>query len=598
MFKYTKTIFLLACTLSLSACLKVEDKGDNKVADAITEQNKILQQQNSQASQTKTTVTLTGVINNASTDTPAVNATVTLSLGSTAGTSVEVSNGVFEFSGLPPDSNFSLVVHSTTGAFMDRVVFSRTRDTSFDGVVYQLLEPTAVSAGVERSFSLLDAKTSAPITTLVLKANSNLGSGPNFQKYLHTSTYDATTQKHKITLPERLDLFISAELDVNNDGKVDYKPESQNFGNNVELFIQSTEISNPNPIYLIDLNQRATIKLSLLDADLKPLLGAKPSAADTLNGSINATFNATTNQYVFEAVIGNELNIFIPEFTADKITYANSSMQIRRAPDIGRASYSVTTSSNNNNIPFSFGKDDAQIFEVAIKPNITNFSSNISVNLQSTAANVVTDGFKVFYSSPIALNEKSVTLTRKNILKVTKGDASSSDLVLAGTTHIEAIEEPVETNSQLTLNDSLLSITPKVALVEGDTYRYSIGAIKDRKLNIDVDLSNDLLEFSVQSSAAFAIGDIKLDNNNYTVNGMLIKATNTANEPPTQQNFFQSVSLFLPTSIENLKTLTLRKEKAVKDGVASNDIQILNIVTDGKVNSNFRKTHTVINPAE
>jgi hypothetical protein len=562
------------------------------VARAIDEQNIILQQQATQTTQSKTSVSVTGVVNNISTGAKATNGTVTIKIGATTTAPATVTNGAFQIDNLPADSDFELTVHSTTNTFMNRTVFGKTRATNSPGIVYQDLGMIGVSVGVERAFKILHAVTNAPITNLVLHADSSVGTGANVEQYLHNSTYDATTQQYKITLPERLGISVYSNLDINNDGKADYGIEDKEFGFvGGSLLIEGNAVINANPLYLLDLNTRIQIKISLIDATLKPLLGAKPSIINTLNGTLNATYNATTNQYLFDAAISNNLSVMIPSLTIDKKTYNSSSLQINREPSIGSSRYRVTTFPNGNSVYVNFAKDEAHVFDVAIQPSINVFFSNISVASKTSLDDVVAEGYKVFYTGPIALNADSVKLTKKNVLKITKGNASTTDIILAGTTAIDSEDEPVEVTTQLSLNDTLLSVTPKSALASGD-YKYAVGALKDRSSGNAVNVNDDDLDFYVKNTSTFAITDIKIDNNNYYTNGALINATNTANQVPSPDfnnpNSAQQVYINLPLNIENLKTLTLRKEKITKENIESNKVKNISVVANENVTQSFK----------
>lgn len=581
MFKQLQILFLLLCALSLTACLKVEDKSNKKVADAITEQNKILAQQ---AAQTKTSISVTGIINNLSTGDKATSATVTIKVGVTEFATVTVNNGAFQVDNLPADSDFELVVHSTTSAFMNRTVFGRTRATNSLGIIYQDLGIISVAVGIERTFTILNSATNVPITNLILLANSSVGTGANYEQYLHTSSYDTATQQYKITLPEQLSIGIYAKLDVNNDGKVDYNPEDNSYGFGDYLEINSAQIINANPIYLFDLNVHIQIKISLLDAALNPLLGATPSIVDTLNGTLNATYNSVTSQYVFDALIDENLIVMVPAFVVNGSAYSGSSIQVSRIENLGSTRYSLVTSHTFSSTFFNFTNDAPHIFDVVLQPTVLTAFSNLAVASKSSAIDVVAEGFKVFYTGPVTVDPSAVQLIKKNAMTVTKGNASATDIILAGTTYVQTMDEPVAVGSQLSLNDTLLTVTPNTALAEGYSYSYTVGSIIDNFLNVSANPFNDFLDFEVKSTATFAITDVKLDNNNYYTNGNLINATNTANEPSPSYYFSQSVSLYLPTSIENLKTLTLRKEKTIKDNIESNSIQNINVVANGVVN--------------
>ena len=578
MIKSSKTLLLIACALSLSACLKVENKSNQKVADALTEQTKVLEEQ-------KTSISLGGIVKNLSTDSRALNATVTVKIGSTLRAPVALDNGVFLLENLPADSDYELTFHSTLGAFVNRTQFGKTRATTAPGSVYQDLGIINVAAGVERRLSILDANTSLPISNLVLRANSNIGSGANFEQYLHTASYDATTQQYKITLPERMGIDVYANLDVNNDGKTDFLSESDDYGTEATLVIDSTHVDNPVPIYLSDLNVdgKVKIRISLLDSTLKPILNAKPILSDAINGLLTATYDATTEQYVFDAIIVNDINVMIPAITVGSIAYLSSTLHISRVPESIGLHY-LLYNSQNYAAPVSFAKGEEKIFNVVQQPAI-NLNSNVAMTAKSEVVDSLTQGFKVFYSSAIDIAEGSASLVKKNVLHIVRGNESASDSTLAGITLVEAIDEPVATDTQLSLGNTLLTVTPTAPLASGYSYKYNIGTIADSVLKISFDLNNDMLDFDIKSSAVFNMGEIKLDNNNYFNQGSVIHPANTAGAAPSLILQASSVYVFFPLSLNTLKNLVLRKELVTENNIGSNDFQDYVVVHNGQINN-------------
>jgi hypothetical protein len=586
MFRIIRNSVVLLCALGLTACLEVKDNNSNdKVVDALTEQNKILQEQANQAAQTKTSVSLTGVVTNLSTAAKATNATVKIKIGSTSSEAIAITAGAFQLDNLPADSDYELVVHSTTNAFVDRVFFGKTRATTSPGKVYQDVGILSVAAGVERKFKIKNAVTNTSITGLTLYANSNVGSASGYEQYLHKSTYDTTTQEYKIVVPERLSLSVYANLDINNDGKAEYRSETNNYQTDLVI----SDLTNGNVIYLVDLNANAKVKVkvSLVNGLLQPITTASISVNDALNGAVNGKYESATSQYVIDAVIDSSLNVMIPAFSAAGVSYSSSSIQITRL-SLDATTYSLSAiSSRYYSANFSFAANADKVFDVVVQPSVMNTYSSLSAVAASTLLDSESALFKVFYSGAVTLKADSVSVLKKGVLRVVKGNDSTTDLILPGTTLVETVDVPVAADSVLSLNNTLLTVTPKIALEAGYTYNFSVGTLIDPFLNVDANPYGDSADVVVKSTAAFSINDLKLDNNDYFTNGSLINPTNTAGEATILSPSYwgSSVSLYLPASIENLKTLTLRKEQITKDNVTTNSIGNYDLVINGSVNS-------------
>lgn len=593
MFRIFRNSIILLCALGLTACLEVKDNNSNdKVVDALTEQNKILQEQANQAAQTKTSVSLTGVVTNLSTAAKATNATVKIKVGSTSSDAIAITAGAFQLDNLPADSDYELVVHSTTNAFVDRVFFGKTRATTSPGKVYQDVGILSVAAGVERKFKIKNALTNTSITGLTLYANSNVGTASGYEQYLHKSTYDATTQEYKITVPERLGLSAYASLDINNDGKAEYRPEINSYQTDLVI----SELANSNIIYLVDLNANAKVKVkvSLVNSLLQPITTASVTVNDALNGAVNGKYESATSQYVIEAVIDSSLNVMIPAFSASGVSYSSSSIQITRL-SLDATTYSLSANgSRYYNANFSFAANADKVFDVVVQPSVMNTYSSLSAVAASTLLDSESALFKVFYSGAVTLKADSVSVLKKGVLRVVKGNDSTTDLILPGTTLIETVDVPVAVDSVLSLNNTLLTVTPKTALEAGYTYNFSVGALLDSFLNVETNPYGDSADVVVKSTAAFSINDLKLDNNDFFTNGSLIKPTNTAGEAAIlSQNYWGSyASVYLPASVESLKSLTLRKEQITKDNVTTNSVANYDVVTNGSVSS-YNKNRVV-----
>lgn len=101
------------------------------------------------------------------------------------------------------------------------------------------------------------------------------------------------------------------------------------------------------------------------------------------------------------------------------------------------------------------------------------------------------------------------------------------------------------------------------------------------------DIYNDALTFEINANIdeVFSSADIKLDNENYTSNGVAITASNSAGDVSTPINWNNYAQLYLPLNIHSLQKLTLRQISIVRNGVSSVDFVDFYVVTDGVINA-------------
>jgi hypothetical protein len=187
----------------------------------------------------------------------------------------------------------------------------------------------------------------------------------------------------------------------------------------------------------------------------------------------------------------------------------------------------------------------------------------------------------VFYSQPITVSASSLSLTNTSGFTVIKGNDDSNDIVLAGTTIVSGnVDIPV--TFETSLNDTKLTVTPVSTLTSGQDYNYEVNSLAVKATEKLVDVNGDSLSFSIEdNSDTFDINDIRLDNNNYKTNGVIITPTNSAGDSSSPYNYNRDAYLYLPTSINALQTLSLRSVSITQDGVNSNSIRDFNLVKNG-----------------
>jgi hypothetical protein len=218
----------------------------------------------------------------------------------------------------------------------------------------------------------------------------------------------------------------------------------------------------------------------------------------------------------------------------------------------------------------------------------TNPETEIKLVTKSSNLNSDNQSFKVFYSQSIGLTQSSVELKQKDVLSVTKGNTLTDDLVLPGTTIISKVDKTLNTNTQLTLNNTLLTVTPESSLEAGFEYEYIINEVIESDSKELVNINNDNLTFSIeeQSEATFDITSLTLDNNNYHTNGELIKEENTADEAlsSNSNNYGDARIIIPPSAMASLKSLSLQQKVVTKNNIATNEQMFWQIINNGQFN--------------
>lgn len=221
--KYLNLATTLLAVVFLNGCLEVEDNSSD--IKALLDQNENL-------------ISIKGVVVDALDLKPVSNALITVKVGSTDLISnFEVANGDFELTGLPRSSDIDIIISSPDNKFLSRTFFTETSNGSKNGV--DDVGNFAVSEPVDVEIYVLDNETNSPFTTLEFIAYSHSGTNSSAYKYQHVSSFNTETGIYTITLPKFIDTSISANLDFDKDGEVDYVPELNNFLRDRNLYIES-----------------------------------------------------------------------------------------------------------------------------------------------------------------------------------------------------------------------------------------------------------------------------------------------------------------------------------------------------------------------
>jgi hypothetical protein len=575
--KYVNLVLITTSLCLLTACLEVEDDSNSDVAQAIQAQNEILSGTNPTTAE-NSTVALTGLIVNAvdNTEVSAANITV-IAADVVIQENLVFTGGEFKIENLPSSSDITLIISSSDNRFLSRTFFMNT------GYSNSVNTPNdygtlIVSEATDVQVTVMNNTTGLPLTTLEFIAYSHSGNSSRANKYKHVSVYDAVNGVYNITLPKFINTGIRANLDLNGDGEVDFIPESNNLQDN-DLYYPSANKQESLTIYVEDKMPLAEVeyRITLIDESANTILGADLTVTGSDGEKSTSTYDELTEQYVLSAKFANSSTIEIPSFTANDVVYRSSSVQLN-LDDIETLTVYVSGTSGNNyyNIPYS------NVVELAVMPRVLdNGSSALEVIAVANKVDFVDHSFSVFYSQPITVSASSLSLTNTSGFTVIKGNDDSNDIVLAGTTIVSGnVDIPV--TFETSLNDTKLTVTPVSTLTSGQDYNYEVNSLAVKATEKLVDVNGDSLSFSIEdNSDTFDINDIRLDNNNYKTNGVIITPTNSAGDSSSPYNYSRDAYLYLPTSINALQTLSLRSVSITQDGVNSNSIRDFNLVKNG-----------------
>ena len=559
--KYLKLGSTLLSVVFLNGCLEVEN--DNA----------------------ESTVSIKGVVVDALDFDPIDNALITVKVGSNELISnFEVTDGDFELTGLPQSSDIEIVISSPDNQFLSRTFFAETFWGSTQGV--SDFGNFAVSEAVDVEISVIDNGTNNAFSALKFTAyshsTSNLYSNTNSSayKYQHVSTFDEASGTYTITLPKFIETSISASLDFDKDGEVDYLPELLKHLRGRDLYIGS---ANTKEFTIIHINEVAMssdieIRLSLVDDAAQPLLGATFYIEDSV---VDSVYDKLTEQYVISTQIKDSLSLQIPAFSSDGNKYQSSAFTVSKLDDENLSI--VKHGSYYNNCCFTIPK--TQVVNFALTPQVILESETpLKVVLAAATVNPTDSSFSVFYSQAIEVDAENIFLTNKAGFTVLKGNADENDLIPAGTTLVTGgLSFPV--TFALSLNDTRLTVTPLNPLTTADSYHYDIKSVMNKATLEKADIYNDELTFEISANTdeVFSVADIKLDNENFTSNGVAITASNSAGDASSPTNWMDYAYLYLPLNLNSLQKLTLSQTSFVRNGVTSIDLWDIDVVTNGVI---------------
>lgn len=591
-----KLLSALVAAVFVQGCIDVEQDEQNEL---LAQQNELLSQANetNKTQQTGNPIILSGVVIDSQTELPVTAGTVKIKLGQTWSEPVALSTGTFELKDIPFYSDYNLLIESTDGSFMPIMRAGRTGYGEAGATVYTDLGQIKVGAPVEYELTVLDKRTGEAISGLEFTASSSSTNDLEARDLMHKSTQDTATGKYKITVPAGIVERVETSLDVDGDNQRDYrlKDIEDNYSDSMgklSCWFDRNEQEMDTTAELLEveessepLSSTVEVRFSVVDFEANAIADLE---IESSRGDI-ATYNAETGQYsvTLELKGSHSTSILIPSFEYDGIGYESTSIDAYL-----NSENLVISFSNTRNAVYGSEYDlETTEVDVAVMPRTYIIGSDyVPVIAKQQVVTGPEFGYKVFYASGIELMEDSVSLVQKDALIITKGDASATDFVPAGTTRFTMEDVEVESTASLSLNDTLLSVVPNSELKVSERYEYRIGNLNIKGSDTTFANSAANKEFEVYDASAetFDINDIVVDNNNYSTNGQFMLTENTANEPVTTSAYQNRIIVVFPPSITSLEHFTLRFTGGVEYGTPFTENDSMVVVSNGYVYASQR----------
>jgi hypothetical protein len=590
-------------SLVLTGCFEVEDSSNddevaaiNEQTAAIIEQNTLLQQQidNDVAS-----VTAYGLVIDSVTLEPIQNGTITASYGSVSLASITITDGRFEIENLPGGTDIELFIQAGE-QYLNQPVYTKTNDSS-TGTSSQDLGTLFISPRQQFSFQVLNEENGEVLSEYVFSySNATYQDRTQNESSLAwdrriVSTFSETLDAYVIDTPSGGSFSLRADIDLDNDGQADFASTDSGRILNTFLYLDSLRFNADNQITLSQpeadpQTSPIEIRVTVLGENYEAVDGLELELSGSENGVRNFSYDEMTMQYVTNAVLGANADVLIPAFTHNDIDFLSSSISIDLRSSLSERSINFVGERDFQNT-YSLPANQATVDLVIAPREGTSFvSTDLEVVLDTLDLN--SSRYRVFYSNSIGLLENSVSLIQENAVSVTRGNQSDSDLVPNGTTEITIGELEREVTSELSLNNTVLTLQPSSSLQSGTYYRYNIGVLIDETSNVPVDLNDNSDRFFAEPGNAFDINEVVADNENYTNRGTAIVATNTAGVASSSQDTDRSVYVYLPLSIRSLENLLFTVSEINEAGAIRNSSTVFTIVQDGNP-FNSSLIHTV-----
>ena len=565
----------LFVSLALTGCIEVDDDSNDGVVDALNQQNAVLTEQNNllaeQIENNQTSVTLAGAVVDTRTDIPLVGLNIAVYQGDTViSEGVTSDNGSFNLEGLPASADLTLVVSSTDESYLERAFFITTGPVS-SGEGYDDIGIIGVSAPVEVEFSVTATESGEAITGLSFIGFSFSGSSTsNVFDFAHESEFNEETQTYQITLPRDLNVTLRANIDLDDDGEADF--DFTNNGNvNISgdtLFIYDASEFSDGEVSLSQFEEaeaeEKTVLISLIDSMGEPIAGAE-FMMDTSEETYTSEYDEESGSYELVVPFDGGISFEMSSFQVGDITYSTGSINLSRSTRYatGETSINVNTSGFESNSYYTVA--DSEIINLVLVP--TEVEPQATVEVITTNVNPSNFAYSVYYSEAVDIDLDEVSLTFDKV-SIVRGNESADDSVPNGYTYILSEEASVELSQSVDLGGVKHTFSPVTELQTNTNYRFAIGEVSSISGGVSANIYGDDYSFTTPAdeTAEFDINALKLDNSNYYSNGSVIVSENTAGVANSANNFGNSVSILLPTSVESLNYLIINFESYTEYG--------------------------------
>ncbi|AQS35551.1 hypothetical protein Sps_00331 [Shewanella psychrophila] len=595
MSNHIKLAMAISATLTLSACLEVEDnKNNDAVVAALEAQNQLLQDQNNASAKP---ITLSGTLIGATEGVALSDAQVSIKFAEGWSTPVSITDSKLFLDKQPANSDFMLKVESPSGSFVTMAYKGMTKGGAQGQLVSQDLGEITLGKPKEKLLTLLHSGENTYVEGLDLYPVYVVDDYPNYymsyplklQQPEFTADFTKEIGEYKLILPEGIPTEIHANLDIDSDGINDFELELGQNGSTSKL-LSSSKIWAEGLLYLKEVNQlkEYSLRLTLLNGEGEALGGARVSSANNDHGNAYFEYDSTSGQYVLDVAYRGALNVEIPSFKVGTLNYTSAEVSINQTEFEQQYNVYISDSQYHSFLT------EVVAGELNLVVNLSTFSYQ-SPSIKVLSKTTRNTDFEIFYSAPVALVEEediqtSVMLVATDSVKVIPGNIQNEEGVSPGTTYLMSEHKIIGTDVALSLNGTKLTASPVDELIDGE-YQYRVGELVNVIASNEEDVYNDDSNPLYVYNISFNINDVVLDNRNFTTNGSLIVSKNTADETVICGwcGASNSVSLYFPTSINNLHELTLTMTSYKEHGVSNDYHNEIKVVVAGELYSTSKQ---------
>ncbi len=567
MFKKSAIVLAVTAALPLSGCLKVEDS-DSKETIVIE-----------QSEQTPATVQVVLELVDHASGTMVQNVSARYKVGTQWSDELTVANGQIVIDDLPGNSDVLIDVTSDDGKYVKRIFsFKTSTVTQGQSSVQSLGQQYLYQASVAQ-FSILDSQNqsvkdvavSYPIVTYL----TNYYPEQKIDNRI-VATYNEETGLYSLPLAAQINYQIDFDGDIDNDGVSDYLFGYSSFTSK----IYSQELSDADVVYAKKTAEsyEFPVNITLLNNKNEPVIDNEALFVTSKYKLPQALmFDAQKNAYRYTYKGSSEIKINFSDIKSNDVNYKAGYVKVM--PNQNDIDVNFQNSKNSSR---DYSLDELGELNLVILLDEIDAGSNYYFQSLSNFINSEDDSLNLFLSHPVQLSEDSVELENREVITITRGNASDNDMVPPGTTLIKRSNVEQEVNAELLYGNNLLVVTPKQPLT-GGSYKYTVrnlksaedGTLYSRSFSNDFEI--------VKYDDEFSIDAVKVDNNNGFSQGQRLVESNSAGIVDNSAVSAQRARLFLPLNMKSLDYLDISVIKSVINNQESELFYRYRLVKDGEI---------------